>query len=185
FGLNATGEVEIKNNWPTTVPFFTISPTGGIKTTMQTVYVSSIMADASVHALGVDAQLHGQVWGNGDFDLTGSESVGFSGLGGSAAWELKHTQANPFSFTSHVQATYTEGVVRATLGVDFSFGVDVYGHVTYSGYGSAKIEVYAPNHGWNVTDWEWQSIGTVGVGVNNSEIWFNANGSRYDIYLPH
>jgi hypothetical protein len=36
-----------------------------------------------------------------------------------------------------------------------------------------------------VWEWHWENIGSVGVGVSNSKIWFTANGTQYNIYLPH
>ncbi|HTK77096.1 MAG TPA: hypothetical protein VL371_17655 [Gemmataceae bacterium] len=181
FGLNATGEVEIKNNWPTEVRM----PIGGTLKPMVT-YVSSITADATVSALGVNAELHGSVQKNGDFVLNGSvDTISFGGLGGSASFTMINSQRTGFSFTSHLDATFlVSAVVRANIDVDFTFGVNTNGQVTYSGYGSASVDVWAPNDGWQVWDWHWESIGSVGVGVSNSKIWFTANGTRYDIYLP-
>jgi len=182
FGLNATGEIEIRNTWPTAIHGLGSTTLGGERSMITR--VSSIKADVTVSALGVNAELHGQVWRNGDFVLYGSNSVSFGDLTGSASFEMKNTHAAGFRFTSHMDATYTVAhTVRANMTVDFTFGVHN-GHVTYSGYGSTSVEVWVPKDGWQVWDWHWESIGSVGVGVNNDRIWFNANGTRYDIYLP-
>src|SRR6185369_463801 len=127
FGLNATGEVEIKNNWPTEVRM----PIGGTLKPMVT-YVSSITADATVSALGVNAELHGSVQKNGDFVLNGSvDTISFGGLGGSASFTMINSQRTGFSFTSRLDATFlVSAVVRANIDVDFTFGVNTNGQVT-------------------------------------------------------
>jgi hypothetical protein len=90
------------------------------------------------------------------------------------------------SISADVQFSYqVPYVVRATLDVNFSIAVDASGHLNYSGSGTASVDVYGPNHGWQVWDWEWQHVGDVGVGVSNGDMWFEVNGNRWDIALPH
>ncbi len=90
------------------------------------------------------------------------------------------------SITADLQFNYgIPYVIQATLDVHFMIGVDAAGHLTYAGSGTVSGDWYGPNHGWQVWDWEWQPIGDVGIGVNNDEMWFEANGQRYEFALPH
>jgi hypothetical protein len=200
FGMSATGEVTIESNWRTTGFKVTYNNLGFPTLTPTTVYVTGITADVHVDVLNLaDVNLHGTVQGNGDFDVTGDADVHWFGawgyLDGSANFDLSYTHSAGLSFTSHVHALYedpTKDVLQATLDAYFSIGVNSTGQLTYAkdgrvGFSStATVKVYAPNHGWQVWDWEWQSVGTVGVGISNTDIWFSVDafGSHYSIDIP-
>jgi hypothetical protein len=177
-GFTATsGEVRVLNHWPTVVPTFTIGPFGLPIFGTRTIYVTSVSLDLNVNVLGATVSLQGQVQGNGDFDVTGSGALGLAGLSATANFNLYYSHTGYFQFTAAAQAHYSSSVVRADLSLNFSMAVDAYGHLIYSGSGTASASVYTYFFGW-------RSAGTVGVGINNSEIWFTVNGIEIVIPLP-
>jgi len=177
-GLNSTsGAVTVLNNWPTVVPTFTIGPFGFPILRMQTIYVTSVSLDLGVNVLGTTVSLQGQLQGNGDFDLTGSAGLGIAGLSATANLNLYCSHTGYFQFTAAAQAQYSSKYVQADLALNFSITVDAYGHLTYSGSGTASAEVYTFFFGW-------RSFGSVGVGIDNSEIWFSVDGIEVTIPLP-
>jgi hypothetical protein len=171
-GLTAQGEVKVLNNWPVVVTIITASH----KPEQVTVYQTGVYADLNVNVLGTTVDLHGQVQGNGDFDVTGSADLNIPDLSGSARFDLNYSHSGHFQFTAEAHAHYGDSAVRADLDLNFQIAVDPYGRLSYSGGGTASAQVNTVLYGW-------QSVGTVSVGINNHEIWFSADGVRVDIYF--
>jgi hypothetical protein len=178
YGVSSSGgELKILDNWPTPVAHLSTNVFGLPVTTMQLAHVTAADVDLNVNVLGAVVDLTGQVQGNGDFDLKGTASLGFGGLTASASFDMQYTQATGFLFTATAQAQYSSSLVQAGLTLNFAFGVGSNGHLTYSGSGTASASV-------NTYLFGWKSFGSVGVGINNNEIWFEVDGISVDISLP-
>jgi hypothetical protein len=142
------------------------------------IYVTSVSLDLNVGVLGATIDLRGQVQSTGDFDLTGSGTLGVPGLSASASFDLHYYAATgSFAFTAAATAQYNDNVVRASLALQFSMMVDPYGHLVYSGSGTASADINTGLFGW-------LHVGTVGVGINNNEIWFTVDKITVNIALP-
>jgi hypothetical protein len=177
-GLTAHGDVKVLNSWPIQGPIIIIGPNGLPVPGLQTIYVTEVDADLNVSipiaSGGVD--VHGQLTASGDFDLSGSATLNIFALTGSAQFDLKYSHTGTFLFTADVRAHYGDDVVRADLQVNIDINVDSYGDLTYSGSGTASVDV-------NTFVFGWQHVGDVGVGVSNHKIWFEADGHELDFYF--
>jgi hypothetical protein len=174
-GLTAGGEVKVLNNWPTQVHKI-IGP--GLPFGTQTIYVTEVDVDLNVSVPIVGSvDIHGKLQGNGDFDLSGSAALDIPGLKGSANFDLKYLHTGNWTFTDVASPHYDDNVVRADLNLAIYINVDPYGDLTFSGSGTASSFYVNTWIGWV------QVPGSVGVGIINHEIWFEADGHEVDIYF--
>jgi hypothetical protein len=130
---------------------------------------SGIHALGVIHALGTNVNLTGDILTNGNWDLKGTASLGFSAFGGSGSFEFKHTGAT-HSFTASIEghANWTVTIAGTKWGTTASIGASLTitvsgGSLHYNGTATAKGKVTSP-------------IGSVGyslsVGINNNKMTF-------------
>jgi hypothetical protein len=127
---------------------------------------TGIYLEADVKVLGNFVKLQGEMDGNGDFTLQATAQVNLGPLTGSATFTLSDSQAQGFSFTADVDASFSSKYIRGKADVDFTFGV-ADGNITYVGSVEASGQVYLGVWvGWSVS-----------AGISsNGDIWVSADG---------
>jgi hypothetical protein len=181
--LPESGQILIAHNYPVTGPAaaFLAAPssTGVIglpisKGAASTPLCTGIYFDAKVHVLNNDVDLQGTMYGNGDFTIQGSAAINIGALAGSATFTLSDTQAQGFSFTGAMDASFTSQYIRGGLHADFIFGI-ANGSVTYQGDIHAWGQVYIPYVGWEGAD--------LSGGISNNHIWASVDGYEVDFWF--
>jgi hypothetical protein len=146
--------------------------------------------DAHANVLGANIDLTGYVDSYGNFGLSASAGLNLVNLVNvSAGFSLTRTWG-VISFSAHLDGSVQLLAIEGSLDANISITVDPWGNSVYSGSATATLSVYAPLDGWQVWNWQWQSIGTIGVTVSNTSLSFTldvlgVNFGTTTISLPH
>ncbi len=113
--------------------------------------------------------------GNGDFTLlkrmAGSVSARSPGRPTSS---MSDTQAQGFSFTADVDASFSSSYIRGSIDASLTFGI-AGDAISYAGSVTASGQVYIPVFGWEG--------GSLSAGISNGEIWVSVDGYTVDFRL--
>jgi hypothetical protein len=184
-GLPESSQVLLARDYPVTGPAvqYLLSPNAtavspltvapkGQRVSSPALY-TGIYIDANVNVLGSYVDLQGRMDGNGYFTLKANAQVNLGPLSGSASFTLSDTQAQGFSFTADLNASFSTSYIRGNVGVSFTFGI-ANGSITYAGSVEASGQVNAL-FGW--------VGGSLAGGISNGEIWISADGYQVDFQL--
>jgi hypothetical protein len=160
-------------------------------TNLKTAKIQGISVDVSLSLLGAaNVDLHGNVAFNGDLTLTGSAHANLVHVVDASADFTLTEHAGSIQIGAHLHAKVQVINVRGILDANLAIGWDAAHHqFSYSGSGRVDVQVFAPNHGWQVWDWEWQEVGYVGIAFSNDGMSFQVGAfgvnASVTIGLPH
>jgi hypothetical protein len=139
-----------------------------------TALYTGVYIAANVSVFGSEVDLQGTMAGNGDFTLQADAQVNLGPLTGSADFTMSDTQAQGFSFTANVDASFSTSYSRGSVDASLTFGI-AGDAISYAGSVTASGQVYVPFFGWEG--------GSLSAGISNSEIWVSVDGYTVDFRL--
>jgi hypothetical protein len=182
-GLPDSSQLVLAHDYPVTGPateYLTAAsnsgstglPTPVLKNAPQ-LYTGVYIA-ANVSVLDNEVNLQGTMAGNGNFTLQADAQVNLGLLTGSADFTMSDTQAQGFSFTAKVDASFSSSYIRGSIDASLTFGI-ADDAITYAGSVTASGQVYVPFFGWEG--------GSLSAGISSGEIWVSVDGYNVDFRL--